>query len=235
MKTIGILGGMGPASTLLYYETLCTLARERLGGNTSAPVLLHAFDFGPMRALQIADDWDTITAQLIAAAKGLIASGAELILLATNTKHKVADALEAELSVPFLHIGDATADRLVADGRKRPALLGTRYTMEEDFYTARLSRRTGADIIVPCAADRDFIQDAIFNELVKGIITPATTDAFIAIAKRLKADGADSVILGCTEIGLVMNAENSPLPAYDTARIHCAAAIDFATGGGPSR
>jgi len=228
MKTIGILGGMGPASTLLYYETLCAIARERLGGNTSAKVLLHAFEFSHIQAQQEAGHWDALAHELSSAATSLVRNGADMILLATNTMHKCAPAIIDKITVPFIHIADATAAALIADGRTKPALMGTRYTMEQDFYTGRVASVSGLNALIPASDMRDTIQTLIFDELVKGIVTHGTTEAFIQIAEQLKSDGADSLILGCTEIGLVLTPSNAPLPVYDTARMHCAAAMDMA-------
>ena len=228
MKTIGLIGGMGPASTLLYYETLCALTRSRLGGNASAPVLIHALDFAAMQSLQQAGAWDEIADILLSSGQALAAAGADFICLATNTMHKSAGALETQLDVPFLHIADMTAGRLRSDRRTCPALIGTAYTMNEDFLSRRISKIAGADVIVPEAEDRAMLQRVIFSDLVKGIVTDQTRRDFISLATRLKADGADSLILGCTEIGLVLNAENCPLPVYDTARIHCEEAVALA-------
>ncbi|MEH6411524.1 MAG: aspartate/glutamate racemase family protein [Hyphomonas sp.] len=228
MKKIGIIGGMGPASTVIYYETLCEIARARSGGNASARVMIDALDFGEVQAMQQAGAWDEAGRQLAESGQRLEGAGAELILLATNTMHKVAAPLQQALSVPFIHIIDATAARLHADGRSVPALLGTRYTMEEPFYPAHFAGTFGAPPVVPEPEERDDIHRIIFDDLVKGIVTPETTRRHVEIVAALAARGADSVILGCTEIGLVLNAANSPLPVYDSARIHCEAAMDLA-------
>lgn len=228
MKTIGILGGMGPASTLLYYKTLCAIARERVGGNASARVLLHALEFSHIQAQQEAGEWDALAHELSDAAKSLVRCGADMILLATNTMHKCAPTIIDEITVPFIHIADATAAALIADGRTQPALIGTRYTMEQDFYTGRLAQVSGLNAQIPASDNRNTIQKLIFDELVKDIVTPEATETFIQIADQLKSNGADSLILGCTEIGLVLNPNNAPLPVYDTARIHCAAAMNLA-------
>ncbi len=228
MKMIGIIGGMGPASTVIYYDTLCQMARDRFGGNASARVMIDALDFGQVQALQQSGEWDEAGRQLAASGKRLEQAGAGLILLATNTMHKVAAPLEAALSVPFVHIVDATAARLTADGRSAPALLGTRYTMEEPFYPTHFAGAFGAPPVIPETAARDDIHRIIFDDLVKGVVTPETTRRYIEIVQALGTRGADSVILGCTEIGLVINANNSPLPVYDSARIHCEAAMELA-------
>jgi aspartate racemase len=228
MKTIGIIGGMGPASTVMYYETLCQLARERVGGNASARVIIDALDFGEIEAFQQAGAWDEAGLELKAAGLRLEKAGAEIILLATNTMHMAAGALQAALTVAFLHIIDATVARLSADGRRAPALLGTRYTMEAAYYPDYLAGAFGTPPRIPEQAERDDIHRIIFDELVKGIVTPETIRSYIEVTGALAGRGADSVILGCTEIGLVLNADNSKLPVYDSARIHCEAAMDLA-------
>ncbi|KDA04013.1 aspartate/glutamate racemase family protein [Hyphomonas oceanitis] len=228
MKMIGIIGGMGPASTLIYYDTLCQLARDRSGGNASARVIIDALDFGEIQALQQSGDWDEAGRQLAASGQRLEQAGAELILLATNTMHKVAAPLQVALNVPFVHIVDATAARLTADGRTAPALLGTRYTMEDAYYPNHFAGTFGAPPLIPDTAERDDVHRIIFDDLVKGIVTPETTRRYIEIVEALATRGADSVILGCTEIGLVLNTANSPLPVYDSARIHCETAMKLA-------
>ncbi|MEL8055163.1 MAG: aspartate/glutamate racemase family protein [Pseudomonadota bacterium] len=220
MKTIGLIGGMSPESTVFYYKTLNRLAKERYGGHASAKILLHSVNFAETHAKQVAGDWDDLGVQLAEAAKGLERAGADLIALATNTMHKCAPAIEAAIEVPFINIGDATAEALVRDGRKRPALLGTRFTMEEAFYRERLETHGLTPVIPDDDARRD-IHKIIFDELVHGTINEDSRDRYIHITKELSAAGADSVILGCTEIGMLLNEENCPLPAYDTALLHC--------------
>ena len=229
MKTIGILGGMSPESTTTYYKTLNMLTRARLGGYASAQILLYSVNFAETHAAQIAGDWNGIGQDLAAAAARLERAGADLILLATNTMHKCAPAIEAAIGLPFLHIGEACAARLKRDGRQRPALLGTAFTMEENFYTARLAANHLSPVI-PNAAQRNDIHTIIFDELVHGIVSATSRARYIEIVTDLAAKGADSVILGCTEIGMLLNADNSPLPPYDTAHIHCETAIEMALG-----
>jgi aspartate racemase len=228
MKTIGILGGMSPESTATYYTTLNRLARAQFGGYASAKITLHSVNFANTHAAQIAGDWDGIGAQLGEAAAGLERAGADMILLATNTMHKCAPAIQSAISIPFVHIGEACAAALTADNRKRPVLLGTRFTMLEDFYTARLIAHNLTPII-PDATAQDVIHDIIFNELVHGIVTDTCRQTYIDIIQDLKTQGADSVILGCTEIGMLLNSHNSPLIPYDTLKIHCAAAMQIAS------
>ena len=228
MKRIGILGGMSPESTVIYYRLLNEGARAALGPLTTADCLIASMNFAEIQAMQKAGTWDEAGVHLANAAKGLEAAGAELILLATNTMHKCASALEAALSVPFLHIADATATRLKAEGRTRPLLLGTAYTMEQDFYKGRLGDEHGLDVIVPAEAERERVHAIIFDELVNGIVREESRSTYLAIVARHAAAGADSVILGCTEIGMLLDAGNSPLPVYDTARLHCEVALEQA-------
>ncbi|RIJ23517.1 aspartate/glutamate racemase family protein [Henriciella barbarensis] len=230
MKRIGILGGMSPESTVIYYRALNAGARERLGELATADCIIASMNFGEIQAMQKAGDWAGAGRHLARAAKELEAAGVDLVLLATNTMHRCAEAIESALGVPFLHIADATAIRLKADGRARPLLLGTAYTMEQDFYKSRLADQHGLGVIVPGAADRARIHAIIFEELVNGITTEDSRNAFLEIVSKYVESGADSVILGCTEIGMLLHAGNSPLPVYDTALIHCEVALDLACG-----
>lgn len=228
MKRIGILGGMSPESTIIYYRALNAGARERLGALATANCVIASMNFGEIQAMQKAGDWAGAGDHLARAAKGLEAAGVDLILLATNTMHRCAHVIEDALGVPFLHIADATAIRLKSEGRARPLLLGTAYTMEQDFYKGRLADQHGLGVIVPGEADRARIHGVIFDELVNGIATEASRDAFLDIVRKYGTAGADSVILGCTEIGMLLDAGNSPLPVYDTALIHCEVALEMA-------
>lgn len=224
MKTIGILGGMSCESTALYYARLNDQARARLGGLHSADCLIRSLDFAAVEALQARGDWDAAGALLADAAKGLEAGGADLLILATNTMHKVAGAVETAVSIPFLHIADATAAALIAAGCTRPGLMATAYTMEQAFYLDRL-RAAGLSPIVPGAADRADTHRIIYEELCRGIIRPESRAAYEDIAARLQDAGADGLILGCTEVGMLLSPANSPLPAFDTTLIHCDAAL----------
>ncbi len=227
LATIGILGGMSPASTVCYYRALNRLAGEHLGPGHTAPLLIRSVDFAEMKALQASGEWDAIAGILVDEALALERAGAGLVLLATNTMHRVADAIAGPLSVPFLHIADALCEALLADRRHAPALLGTRYTMDQGFYRDRLAAR-GLDVRVPDRPARDEVDRVIFEELVFDRIREDSRAAFLAVIDDLAADGADSVILGCTEIGLLIDAAASPLPAYDTTLLHCAAAMALA-------
>jgi len=227
MKTIGILGGMSAASTALYYQRLNDQARARLGGLHSADLLVRSLDFADVEALQAQGDWDAAGACLNRAALALQAGGAELLILATNTMHKVADAMLDGVGIPFLHIAQATADAITEAGLRRPGLMATAYTMEQAFYLDRL-RAAGLQPVIPDAADRAETHRIIYDELCKDIVTEPSRAAYVAIARRLHRAGADCLILGCTEVGMLLNADNAPMPVFDTTLIHCDRALDMA-------
>lgn len=227
MKTIGILGGMSAASTQIYYAELCRLTRERLGGLHSPELLIRSLDFAGIEALQVSGAWDAAGAILNREAMALERGGAELLLLATNTMHKLAEQMMAGVGIPLVHIADATAEAIRSAGLQRPGLMATAFTMEQSFYTDRL-RAAGLAPVLPGAADRAETHRIIYEELCKDIVTDPSEAAYIAIAGRLAEAGADSLILGCTEVGMLLNPGNAPLPVFDTTRIHCAAALDRA-------
>lgn len=227
MKTIGLLGGMSATSTALYYRQLNEGARQRLGGLHSANLLIRSLDFAPIAQMQDEGRWAEMGVLLGREARRLQDAGAEGIVLATNTMHKVADEIRARIDVPFLHIADATAAALAAAGFGRPGLMATAFTMEQAFYTDRL-RAHGLSPVIPGDTDRATTHRIIYDELCREIVTDESRAAYIDIAARLSDAGADSLILGCTEVGLLLNAENSPLPVFDTTRIHCQAALDWA-------
>lgn len=227
MRTIGILGGMSAASTQLYYDELCRLTRARLGGLHSPELLIRSLDFAPIAALQASGDWTQAGAILNREARALEAGGADLIVLATNTMHKLASVMMEGVSIPILHIADATAAALQRAGHDRPALMATAFTMEQAFYTGRLEA-AGLNPILPVEADRIETHRIIYDELCRDVVLPESRASFVAIAERLRQAGADSLILGCTEVGMLLNAENTPLPVFDTTLIHCAAALDAA-------
>lgn len=227
MKTLGLIGGMSWESTIPYYRILNERVRQRLGGLHSAKLLLHSVDFAEIEALQRADDWDAAGAILVDAARGLRAAGADAIVVCTNTMHLVAPAIEAAVDLPLLHIADTTAARIRAAGLSRVALLGTRFTMERDFYRRRIEA-AGIDVIVPEAAQREKVHRVIYEELCLGRILDASRDAYRAIIADLVARGAQGVILGCTEIGLLVGEGDAVVPLFDTARIHAEAAADWA-------
>lgn len=230
MKTIGLIGGMSWESSAEYYAILNRMVRDRLGGNHSARCLLWSFDFAEIERLQMAGDWDGLTVQMIEAARRLETGGAELLLICTNTMHRMADAVAAAVSVPLLHIVDPAASAVRAAGLRRVGLLGTAFTMEQDFYKARLAAG-GLDVIVPNAEDRAIVHRIIYEELVAGIVRPASRDAYRQVIARLIEQGAEAVILGCTEIMLLVRAEDSAVPLFDTTALHAAAAIDWSLAG----
>jgi aspartate racemase len=226
MRTIGLIGGMSFESSAVYYRLVNEMVRERLGGLASAEVLMHSVNFADIVALQKAGRWSDAAARLADIAKRLETAGADCVLICTNTMHLVADDVQADISVPLIHIIDETAAALKAAGSSRPLLLATRYTMEHGFYSERMARN-GVSVMVPEAEDRTAVHDIIFNELCAGIVRDSSRDRLIAIIERAQAAGADSVILGCTEICLILDPRALPLPGFDTTTIHAMAAIDF--------
>lgn len=227
MKTIGILGGMSAASTQTYYRELCRLVRERLGGLHSPELLIRSLDFAVIEAAQAASDWDGAGRILNREALALERGGADFIVLATNTMHKVADQMMQGVGIPLLHIADATAAAINQRGLKRPGLMATAFTMEQDFYTARL-RATGLEPVIPDAADRAETHRIIYEELCREVVKPESEQAYRGIASRLVDRGADCLILGCTEVGMLLNAGNVSVPVFDTTLVHCEAAVERA-------
>ncbi|CBG89623.1 aspartate/glutamate racemase [Citrobacter rodentium] len=227
MKTIGLLGGMSWESTIPYYRLINEGIKQRLGGLHSASLLLHSVDFHAIEACQSRGEWDKAGEMLAEAALGLQKAGAEGIVLCTNTMHKVAHVIESRCSLPFLHIADATGRAIAARGMKRVALLGTRYTMEQDFYRGRLAQQFAIESLVPEAEDRATINQIIFDELCLGQFSEASRRYYVDVIERLAAEGAQGVIFGCTEIGLLVPAQSSPIPVFDTAAIHAADAVEF--------
>ncbi|AGB43697.1 aspartate/glutamate racemase family protein [Mesorhizobium sp. ESP6-5] len=231
MKTLGLLGGMSWESTAIYYRLLNEIVRERLGGLHSAKLLLWSFDFAEIAERQHDGDWDGAGALLIDAAHKLEAGGAEGLLLCTNTMHRLADQVQAAVSIPLIHIADATAATVRQAGLRRPALLATRFTMEQDFYKGRLADKYGLSPVVPDSAGRDMVHRVIYEELCQGIVTEASKAAYVAEANRLRRDeAADSLIMGCTEITMLIGQDDFDIPVFDTTRIHAGAAVEFALG-----
>jgi aspartate racemase len=228
MKTIGIIGGMSWESSIEYYRLANHYAKARLGGHHSARTLLLSVDFAPIEALQQAGDWTALAALMSEAAQQLERGGADIVVLATNTMHRVYEAIEGAVTVPFLHIADATGAALHAAGIERVGLLGTRYTMEHPFYAERLQAKFGLATQVPPRDDREAIHRIIYDELCHGIVTAPSRARFREAIARLQHDGAQAVILGCTEITLLIKPEDSPLPVFDTTALHVAAAVDWA-------
>ncbi|TVQ22735.1 MAG: aspartate/glutamate racemase family protein [Spirochaetaceae bacterium] len=230
MRTIGLIGGMSWESSLEYYRIINEEVKRRLGGLHSASCLLYSFDFAPLERMQHDARWDDIADEMASAARRLEAGGAELVLLCTNTMHKVANAIYDSVSIPFIHIADPTAGAIRADGIDRVGLLGTRFTMEDGFYVDRLRSLYGVEAVVPSPADREAVHRVIYDELCVGSATDESRARFRAVIAALVADGAQGVILGCTEIGLLVGPADSPVPLYDTTRLHAQAAVELALG-----
>ncbi len=226
MKTIGLIGGMSWESTAHYYRILNQETAARRGGLHSAPLIVHSVDFAPIAAMQSAGEWDRAGAELNAIARGLSQAGAGVLGLATNTMHIVADRITEGVDIPFIHIADPTADALLADGYDTIGLLGTRFTMEMGFYKDRLAAR-GLNVLVP-ETERTNLNGIIYEELCKGIVRDESRRIYISAIERLAARGAQAVILGCTEIGMLIDDSVSPLPCYDTTDLHARALVSAA-------
>ncbi|MCP5150293.1 MAG: aspartate/glutamate racemase family protein [Ectothiorhodospiraceae bacterium] len=238
MRTIGLIGGMSWESTAVYYRELNRLARERLGGLHSAEIALWSFDFAEIETLQAAGDWDGATARMVDAARRLERAGAGCLVICTNTMHRMAEQVQAAIAIPLVHIADATATAIRASGSRLPALLGTRYTMEQDFYKGRLRQAHGIEVLIPDEPDRTTVHDIIYRELCLGVVEPASRRRYLAAIDALAARGADGVILGCTEIGLLIGQADTALPVFDTTTLHAEAALrtaleDAPVGDGP--
>ncbi len=220
MKTLGLIGGMSWESTVPYYRLINQTVKERLGGLHSARLLLYSVDFAPIEKLQHAGDWDAAGEVLADAARALKAGGADLLVICTNTMHKVAGAVEAASGLPLLHIADATGDEIRRQGLTRIGLLGTRFTMEQDFYRQRLAERHGLEVLVPDADDRDLVHDVIYDELCLGTIRDESRAQYRRVMDALVARGAQGIVLGCTEIGLLVGEGDASVPLFDTAALH---------------
>jgi len=229
VKTIGLLGGMSWQSSIEYERLINTEVRRRLGGAHSADLLIRSYDFAAIQELQTQGAWEEAGRLLASDAHRLQHAGADLIVLCTNTMHRVAKAIEQAVTVPFLHLADTTADAVIAAGVQRVALLGTRYTMEQGFYRDRLASR-GLDVLVPAGADRTTVHDVIFDELVNGVINPESRRRYLEIIERLTGVGAEGVVGGCTEIELLISQVDLVLPFFPTTTLHALAAVDAALG-----
>ena len=228
MKTVGLIGGMSWESSVLYYRLINQGVKQRLGGMHSAEMLMYSVDFAPIEALQHAGDWDGTARILIDAARSLEAGGADFILIGTNTMHQVAEQVQAAVDLPLLHIGDATGAALKNAGVRRAGLLGTAFTMELDFYRQRLREGFGIDVEIPELHDRQIVHDIIYQELCQGVVDDDSREVYLAVIDRLRSTGIDAVILGCTEIGMLVKQENTDIRLYDTTAIHAQAAVDLA-------
>ncbi len=231
-STIGLIGGMSWESSAEYYRIINQEMQKRLSGVHSARSLMWSVDFGEIERLQHAGDWDTLGEEMKDAAIRLERGGADFIILCTNTMHRMADTISSAVSIPLLHIADPTAQQIRAAGFERVGLLGTAFTMEQDFYKGRLQKQYGLDVIVPEADDRRIVHDIIYKELVVGEVNPASRTAYREVIARLIDRGAQAVILGCTEIMLLVSDEDSAVPLYDTTTIHALAAVDRALEAG---
>jgi aspartate racemase len=233
MRLLGLLGGMSWTSTETYYRLLNTGVTDRLGGLHSARIVLHSVDFDEIAARQHAGDWDGTAEILGAAASGLAAAGAEGLLLATNTMHKVADAVEEASGLEVLHIADATAAAVQAQGLTRVGLIATAFTMEDTFYVDRLARH-GLEVVVPDPAGRAEVHRIIYDELVRDVVRPESRERYRRVMADLVADGAEGMVLGCTEVGLLVGPDDTTVPTFDTCRLHAAAAVDWMLASAPA-
>ncbi|WP_038184529.1 aspartate/glutamate racemase family protein [Vibrio rhizosphaerae] len=225
MKTIGLLGGMSWESTLSYYKAINESVHHQLGGLHSAKICLYSVDFDEIEQLQHQGKWDETAIILSDAAKSVASGGADFLLICTNTMHKVAPQIESSISIPILHIADATAEKLRADGMQKVGLLGTRFTMEQDFYKNRLTEKFGIEVIVPNSDQQTVIHDIIYQELCLGVIRDDSRAQYLNVIQSLSAQGAEAVILGCTEIALLVKQEHTDVTLYDTTAIHAEAAV----------
>ena len=228
MKTIGLIGGMSWESSLEYYRIINEDVKARLGGLHSAECLMWSFDFAEIEALQMAGDWDAATARMVDAAQRVERGGADCIVICTNTMHKMAGAVQAAVNIPLLHIADTTAEKICADGLHTIGLLGTGFTMEQDFYKGRLTDQFGLKVLVPDEAGRNIVHRAIYDELCLGMVRDESRAAYLKIMDELVDQGAQGIILGCTEITLLIKPEHTPIRLYDTTRIHAESAVDWA-------
>ncbi|MBA3871884.1 MAG: aspartate/glutamate racemase family protein [Anaerolineae bacterium] len=228
MKTIGLLGGMSWESSLEYYRIINEEVKRRLGGLHSAQCLLWSFDFAEIEALQMAGNWDGAAQKMVAAAQSLERGGAEGIVICTNTMHKLVPQVQTAINIPILHIADTTAEKICADGLTTIGLLGTRFTMEQDFYKGRLIDNFGLKVITPNDADRKIIHDVIYDELCLGSVRDDSREKYLRIMDDLTAQGAQGVILGCTEITMLIKPEHTSIRLYDTTLLHALAAVDWA-------
>ena len=231
MKTIGLIGGMSWESTVSYYQAINQGVKLELGGLHSAKVCLYSVDFDEIEKLQRQNRWHDSAILLAKAAQAVEAAGADFVLICTNTMHKVADEVQAAISIPLVHIADATAQKLITDGIKRVGLLGTKFTMQEDFYKNRLTERFGIEVLVPTSTAQDMIHDVIYNQLCLGVINHQSRQDFISVINHLYQQGAEAVILGCTEIALLVEPQHTDVPLYDTTQIHAAKAVALAIKG----
>ncbi|MCL4517246.1 MAG: aspartate/glutamate racemase family protein [Firmicutes bacterium] len=227
MKVIGLIGGMSWESSLEYYRLINELVKERLGGYHSARCVLYSVDFEEIEECQRAGRWAEAAEILVEAARGVEKAGADLLVICTNTMHRMAGEVQQALRIPLLHIADATAEKVIEKGIKKIGLLGTKYTMEQDFYTGRLKAH-GLEVVIPDEPDREVVHRIIYDELVKGKVLNSSREKYKDIINRLAANGAEGIILGCTEITLLIKQEDVAIPLFDTTFIHAWRAVEFA-------
>ena len=227
MKTIGLIGGMSWESSLEYYRLINEFIKEKLGKKHSAKCLMYSVDFAEIEEMQHRGKWDLLKDEMIKYAKNLKNGGADFIVICTNTMHKMADDIENEIDIPLIHIADAAADSIKKRKVGKVALLGTRFTMEKDFYKDRLKAK-GIEVIIPWDEEREIIHNTIYNELIDGLILEESKNKFKKIINNLYARGAEGIVLGCTEIPLLIKDEDSPIPVFDTTELHAKAAVEFA-------
>lgn len=227
MKVIGLLGGMSWESTVVYYQHLNRLAREQLGGLHSARVLMWSFDFAEIEKCQALGDWKMATELMKEASENLVKGGAECIVICTNTMHKMIDEIRSTIKIPVIHIADATADSIKQEGSKKPLLLATRYTMEEEFYKGHLRDHHNIHVEIPNQEDRNIVHTVIYDELCQGIVNIDSKNQYLDIINREIENGIDSVILGCTEITLLVSQDDLNIPVFDTTHLHALAALKF--------
>ena len=230
MKTIGLIGGMSWESTVVYYQLLNRMAREAMGGLHSAELLMWSFDFAEIESMQAAGDWSSATRAMIDAAQRVERGGAQCLLICTNTMHKMADEVQAAIDVPLIHIADATADAIHKAGARKPLLLATRYTMEQDFYKGRLRDQHGINVLVPDSDGRNTVHDIIYDELCQGVVRTESKQKYLQVVKRSEPDGVDGIIFGCTEVGLLVAPDDFGVPAFDT-NCHSRASCDGLCAG----
>jgi aspartate racemase len=228
MKTIGLIGGLSWQSSLEYYRIINELVRDRLGGLHSAKIIMHSFDLAEIVALQDETDWKGVARLMMSAAQGLQNAGADALVICTNTMHRVADEVQRDIKIPLLHIADAAADAIKAAGLKKVGLLGTRFTMEEDFYRARLTGKQGLEVTIPDEDQRQIVDRTIYQELCTGEVKPSSKEKFREIIQNLINRGAKGIVLGCTEIYLLVDQREVRVPVFDTTRIHAESAARFA-------
>jgi aspartate racemase len=228
MKVIGLIGGMSWESTMEYYRLINESVKDRLGGLHSAKCVLYSVDFAEVEELQRREQWAEAAQLLVGAARSVEKAGADLVLICTNTMHKLADAIQAGIGIPLLHIADATAEKVKQAGLQRVGLLGTRFTMEEDFYRGRLTGQFGLEVIIPDPKDRETVHRIIYEELCVGTARAESKEQVASIMSRLVDVGAEGIILGCTELGLLVGVEDCPVPLFDTTRVHALAAVEQA-------